>query len=195
MMRRILMSDAMKCQIEMLAGAQLILRLKIGAVLFKSCTSSRNFSIKTAEVFVFPTTLPPSASFQIWHRIGRGWKRANTSERIDAQLNLEFDQMWATFGIVRYGTSGLDRLNASNLSTVRAKFWRKKKEFDDTIEPDVVPYGGRTCQPRSGYELLIENFHGLCLIDGPACVAIPTEATDNWDTHEFDYLTHLNIHL
>jgi hypothetical protein len=61
-MRRILMSDEMKGQIEMLAGAQLILRLKIGAFLFKSCTLSRKCFIKTAEVF-FRTTLPPSASF------------------------------------------------------------------------------------------------------------------------------------
>jgi hypothetical protein len=77
----------------------------------------------------FRTTLPPSASFWIPHGMGRLSKRANTNERIDAQLNLEFDQMWATFGIVRYGTSCLDRLNASNLSTVRAKFWRKKKSL------------------------------------------------------------------
>jgi hypothetical protein len=48
-MRRILMSDEMKGQIEMLAGAQLILRLKIGAFLFESCTSSRKCSIGIAE--------------------------------------------------------------------------------------------------------------------------------------------------
>jgi hypothetical protein len=142
----------------------------------------------------FRTTLPPSASFWIPHGMGRLSKRANTNERIDAQLNLEFDQMWATFGIVRYGTSCLDRLNASNLSTVRAKFWRKKKEFDDTIYPDVVPYGGRTCQPRSGYELLIENLPWPLLNRRPCVRRYSNRGhwqlrhSRMWLSHSFEYL-------
>jgi hypothetical protein len=83
-MRRILMSDEMKGQTEMMAGAQLIIRWKIVASLFrialKVARQVANVPLKQLKCLFFQRPSHQVRHLKFSHRMGRLSKRANTNE-------------------------------------------------------------------------------------------------------------------